>query len=249
MNANGTGKQQVTTLGTVTTAGSWSPDGENLAFATDSLHTVKATLPFGSPVQMLGRQTNCASCDPTDPEPLRPIGVDRFLAWSTDGASIVVWNHDDAQVDDTVHMYYLATQEYRQIAGTGAECCGNHEWVDSSGARRMGSDSRSSVRTRRIPSPRPQDLLLRHERLSLPSQVTGGFVSAAGDTGAGTVTLGALHGLHQRVFGHGPGVHRQRRRVRPTSADHGIPTRLAAASLCCSFSKPRPVGEHRALFP
>jgi Tol biopolymer transport system component len=33
MSANGSGKRQVTTLGNVTTAGSWSPDGATLAFA------------------------------------------------------------------------------------------------------------------------------------------------------------------------------------------------------------------------
>lgn len=134
MQANGSGKRQVTTLGTVSTPGSWSPDGANIAFGatigTDfeaTLHKVKSTAPFGSPVQLLGYFTNCTGCEEPD---VRPIPVDRFLAWSTDGATIALFNHYDAQLDDALYMYDVATGEARQVDATGAECCGEYEWLD-----------------------------------------------------------------------------------------------------------------------
>ena len=52
------------------------------------------------------------------------------MAWSPDGKRIAVWNHDSAQVDDVLWMYYPATGETRSFLETGAACCGNLDVVD-----------------------------------------------------------------------------------------------------------------------
>jgi Tol biopolymer transport system component len=132
MRATGWGKRQVTHVGNVTEP-TWSPDGRYLAFGggdSASLQTIRSTAPFGSPTVLLGYETNSACCDDEQPSDAHPLSVDRFVAWSTDGTRIAVFNHDDAQLDDAIYMYNLATGEARQYLATGGSCCGSFDWVD-----------------------------------------------------------------------------------------------------------------------
>lgn len=130
MNADGSGQQRVTRLGTVTAPASWSPDGRQLAFAGDGvLMKVRATAPFGSPTTLQGHYTGCYDCDDTDTTP-RDISVDRYLAWSPDGRSIALYNHSDAYYDDALYVYDTVTREARQLRASGADCCGYVEWSD-----------------------------------------------------------------------------------------------------------------------
>jgi TolB protein len=129
MSANGTHKTRVTRLGNVTAEATWSPDGATLAFAAGDnpefgqLSTIKSTAPFGAPTAIYGYLRDCTDCDPEGTD-LAPIYVDRFVAWSPDGTTIAVFNHDDGQFDDAIYKYDVATQESREYAATGADCCG-----------------------------------------------------------------------------------------------------------------------------
>ena len=131
MNAWGRHKANVTRSGDVTSAGaSWSADGRTLAFAggaSSTLHTIRSTAPFGKATELLGSQTG-GTC--SDPAPLLPVLVDRFVAWSPDGSRIAVFNHDDCQLDDRIDFYDVATQEQAQFAASGADCCGYLRWSD-----------------------------------------------------------------------------------------------------------------------
>lgn len=131
MSATGGNKQQVTRLGDVASAGaSWSPDGRKLAFATDTLQTVKATAPFGAPVQLTGYATNSQMCGSSDPSERYPIYVDRFVAWSPDGSRIAVFNHSDCYFDDAIWWYYPVTGELRQQRAVGSDSGGYRDWLD-----------------------------------------------------------------------------------------------------------------------
>jgi Tol biopolymer transport system component len=129
MSANGKNKTRVTRLGNVTAAATWSPDGKTLAFGAAEdpgyapIYTIRSTAPFGAPVPLQGYLTNCTDCDPAS-STVVPLVVDRFLTWSPDGTRIAFFNHDDAQFDDAIFMYYVATGEAREYAVTGAACCG-----------------------------------------------------------------------------------------------------------------------------
>jgi TolB protein len=129
MSAKGTNKTRVTHLGNVTAAATWSPDGKTLAFAFGDnpefgqLSTIKSTAPFGAPTAVQGYLRDCTDCDPEGTD-LAPIYVDRFVAWSPDGTTIAVFNHDDGQFDDAIYKYDVATHESRQYAASGADCCG-----------------------------------------------------------------------------------------------------------------------------
>ncbi|MGZ6754953.1 MAG: TolB family protein, partial [Nocardioides sp.] len=128
MAANGTGKAAVTTTGDVTSAGaSWSPKGNRLAFATPRLQRIRSTAPFGSPTALSGLPTG-GFCDGDGT--LGPILVDRFVAWSPDGTHIAVFDHSDCYFDDRIDMYDRVTQELRQYAASGADCCGYLDWTD-----------------------------------------------------------------------------------------------------------------------
>ena len=134
MNAWGHQKRKVTRSGDVGSAGaSWSPDGTTLAFAKpgsgfgDSLHVIRSTAPFGAPEELIGFKTG-GTC--SDPGPLGPVVVDRFVAWSPDGTRIAVFNHADCQFDDRMDLYHVATQEQAQYDASGADCCGYLRWTD-----------------------------------------------------------------------------------------------------------------------
>jgi dipeptidyl aminopeptidase/acylaminoacyl peptidase len=129
MSATGTKKTRVTRLGYVTAEPTWSPDGKTLAFAAGAdpkfgqLCTIKSTAPYGAPKAMEGYLRGCTDCDPESTD-LTPIYVDRFVAWSPDGITIAVFNHDDGRFDDAIDKYDVATKESREYAVTGSECCG-----------------------------------------------------------------------------------------------------------------------------
>jgi Tol biopolymer transport system component len=132
MTANGTHKTQVTHIGNVT-GPTWSPDGLWLAYGGGqftALQKVKSTAPFGDPVFLRGYDTNTVCCGSDPPSQKHRIFVDRFLAWSPNGRRIAVFNHSDAQFDNAIWMYHLATGESRQYAVTGADCCGDADWSD-----------------------------------------------------------------------------------------------------------------------
>jgi Tol biopolymer transport system component len=128
MSATGGNKRAVTDSGDVTSAGaSWSPDGKLLAFATDQLQTIRSTAPYGSSVPRDGLPTG-GFCDGDGT--LGPVYVDRFVAWSPTGTRIAVFDHSDCYFDDRIDMFYPGTQELRQYAALGADCCGYTDWTD-----------------------------------------------------------------------------------------------------------------------
>ncbi len=129
MSATGSAKKQVTHLGNVTEP-TWSPNGKYLAFGGDALETIRSTPPFGHPTVRMGYYTNTTCCGDELPSEAHPIPVDRFVAWSPDGSRIAVWNHDSAEFDDVIWMYYPATGETRTFLETGADCCGDLDVVD-----------------------------------------------------------------------------------------------------------------------
>lgn len=171
MNANGGRKQAVTRTGDVSSAGaSWSPDGTTLAFATPELETIDSTAPFGSPTTVLGYPTGGYCGD--EPELLEPVYVDRFVAWSPDGARIAVLDHADCFFDDRIDMYHPATQERQQYAAMGGDCCGYVDWTDLF----WGSDGSFGYTER--------DLGPYGDEVDTPSRIVfPGFESRDGDTG------------------------------------------------------------------
>jgi Tol biopolymer transport system component len=130
MRPYGRGKHAVTSTGNITSAGAtWSPDGQTLALALDDqLHSVRATAPFGSeaPRPLLGYATG-GTCEDNE---LRPVYVDQFVAWSTDGSRIAIFNHADCQFDNRLDWYFPATNERRMYSASGADCCGYTEWSE-----------------------------------------------------------------------------------------------------------------------
>jgi Tol biopolymer transport system component len=135
MLASGLNKTRVTFLSNVTTAPAWSPDGKLLAFgagASDGLavlYEISGRAPYGSPTVVQGYHTGCTGCVP-DPTDLHPVSVDRYLAWSPDGTTIAIFNHDDVRFDDAIYMYNVGTREARQYDRSGADCCGYIDWSD-----------------------------------------------------------------------------------------------------------------------
>jgi len=128
MGAGGGHKRAVTTTGDVTSAGAtWSPTGKRLAFANPELNVVRSAARAGSPAPLNGFPTGGFCSDPGE---LGPIYVDRFVAWSPDGARIAVFDHSDCYFDDRIDMYYTATNELRQYVAGGADCCGYVDWTD-----------------------------------------------------------------------------------------------------------------------
>ena len=127
MNAWGHQKRNVTRSGDVTSAGaSWSPDGTRLVFARGTLQTIRSTAPFGQPTELLGRSTG-GTCEDDE---AHPMFIDRFAAWSPDGATIAVFSHSDCEYDDRIDLYDVASGEQRLFDVSGADCCGYLRWTD-----------------------------------------------------------------------------------------------------------------------
>lgn len=126
MAADGATKQRVTRLGNITSNPTWSANGARLAFANSTLHTIKSTAPFGTPAEPVADVSTGSYCE-SEPG---PVPVDRFIAWSTDGTRIAVYNHDNCHEDDSIYMYYPASGAYDQVASVGADCCGYADWSD-----------------------------------------------------------------------------------------------------------------------
>ena len=182
MAAAGGQKRAVTTTGDVTSAGaSWSPDGRTLAYATTQLMTIRSTAPYGAPRAVSGYQTGgfCGS-DGT----VRPVPVDRFVAWSPDGTRIAVLNHADCYFDDRMDHYFVASGELRQYAASGGDCCGYDDWTDLFwGPRNQFGYSE-------------RDLGQYGEDVTAPSKIVyPGFTSLPGDTGGAPSPSGTLMAL------------------------------------------------------
>ena len=126
MSADGGGKHAITTSGDVTSAGAtWSPDGATLAFASNGvLQLVPVT--GGSPTTPSGYESNswCA------PDPLSVIPVDRYLAWSPDGATIALYNRSDCYYDYAMWWFHPDTGETFQYRALGADSSGYAEWSE-----------------------------------------------------------------------------------------------------------------------
>jgi Tol biopolymer transport system component len=182
MSASGRNKTAVTRSGDVTSAGaSWSPNGRRLAFATSQLQRIRSTAPFGSPTALSGLPTG-GFCDGDGT--LGPVYVDRFVAWSPDGTRIAVFDHSDCYFDDRIDMYYPATDELRQYAASGADCCGYTDWTDLF----WGSDGRFGYSER--------DLGPYGEDVDAPSRIVfPGFRSLDGDTGGAPSPSGTYMAL------------------------------------------------------
>ena len=132
MSATGGSKQRVTTTGDVTSAGAaWAPNGARLAFAKlgsdgwqNTLYTVKATAPFGTPAEAMGTYS-----DPDVFEGVKAIPVDTYVAWSA-GNVIAVLNAEDWNLDHAIWMYHPSTGAVTEYDATGGDCCGYLEWKD-----------------------------------------------------------------------------------------------------------------------
>ena len=191
MRANGTGKTRVTHLGNVTAAATWSPDGKTLAFGAGgdlgaSLYGIKSIAPFGSPSLLLGYYTGCEGCDDESASSQHAIDVDRFLAWSADGATIAIFNHADAQLDDALYLYNVASGEAAQLLATGGSCCGFVEWSDLAWGT-DGAFGYGEVNTGDFDGTDP------YVKIVYP-----GFASAQGDKFARTIADQRAHGFHER---------------------------------------------------
>jgi Tol biopolymer transport system component len=127
MRGGGRNKHAITTTGDITSAGAtWSPDGKTLAFAAHGVLKLVSTASGSSPTTPSGYESNswCA------PDPMPTIPVDRFLAWSPDGARIAVYNRYDCYFDYAMWWFHPATGEAYQYRALGADCCGYAEWSD-----------------------------------------------------------------------------------------------------------------------
>jgi hypothetical protein len=92
------------------------------------LETVRSTAPFGTPTPRTGFYTGGEWCP--DPTPVRPIAVDRFVAWSPDGTRIALFDHADCYYDDRIDWYNPTTGEASHVAASGGDCCGYRDWTD-----------------------------------------------------------------------------------------------------------------------
>jgi Tol biopolymer transport system component len=135
MSATGSNKTRVTRLGNVTAEATWSPNGKTLAFAAGDnpefgqLSTIRSTAPFGTPTAIQGYLRDCTDCDNGSTD-LAPIYVDQFVAWSPDGTTIAVFNHDDGRFDDAIYKYDVATRESHRYAATGDDLFGYIDFSD-----------------------------------------------------------------------------------------------------------------------
>lgn len=124
MNADGTGKRQVTHEGAVTEA-QWSPDGQWLVFG-PVLSKVKATPPFGDPIPIEG----------SDDGSLQPINVDRSLDMSPDGSTIAYYSHEFPDSPDnfllTLDLSSNVVSEWNLVGGS---CCGEGFFGDPAFSR------------------------------------------------------------------------------------------------------------------
>lgn len=129
MSSGGGRQRAVTTTGDVTSLGAtWAPAGRRLAFSDGQgqLVTAASQPPFG--VQAVEAYPTGGFCDEGDPSIRYPVYVNRFLSWSPDGRIALLGS--DCYYDDRIDHYDTATGERRQVAASGADCCGYLEWSD-----------------------------------------------------------------------------------------------------------------------
>jgi hypothetical protein len=137
MSAKGQQKRAVTTTGDVTSAGApWSPDGQQLAFASTiddngapviALQLISSTDPSATPTVASGYHTG-GECGTGPEDPVSNFFVDTYLAWAP-GPNIAV-KTSDCRFDYAFAMYHPATGEFAQEIAGGSDCCGYEEWTD-----------------------------------------------------------------------------------------------------------------------
>ena len=148
MRANGTHKQQVTHLGSVT-APTWSPDGRWIAFGSP-LQKVRSAAPFGAPVAILGDEGD-------GPESLE-VEPGGSVAWSADGQHIAYYSNS---YPDSPDHYLLvlntASGQVTEHNSVGGSCCGEGDFGDlawsADGARLAYTDTSYCPECGEPPSP------------------------------------------------------------------------------------------------
>jgi Tol biopolymer transport system component len=124
MNADGSDKQQVTHVGSVTEA-QWSPDGEWLVFG-PVLSKVKSSPPFGAPIHIRG----------DDGDGIAPITIDGTLDWSPDGSTIAYYSHFFPDSPDNFLLVLdLSSHAISEWNLVGGSCCGEGFFGDPAYSR------------------------------------------------------------------------------------------------------------------
>jgi Tol biopolymer transport system component len=141
MNADGSGKTRVSSVGDVVEGVAWSPNGSRLAFigSGSRLMWIRATSPFGSPHPFLGYRTNDSEASDENPSVRHALTATRTgfngevvfngtLGWSSDNR--ISYVGPDAYFDYSLQVYSVATGESRALTWSGADCCGYDRWTE-----------------------------------------------------------------------------------------------------------------------
>jgi hypothetical protein len=135
MNANGSGKTKVTSVGDVAQGVTWAPNGSRLALVSGGyLKWVRATAPFGTPQSFLGYETNDGANGDEPATERHPLlaqsraGMNGTLAWSTNNRIAYLGN--DSYFDWSLEIYNVGTAESWARTSSGGDCCGYTRWSE-----------------------------------------------------------------------------------------------------------------------